>query len=272
MKPISQRTILITGSTDGIGKLTALAIAGQQAQVLVHGRNKSKLADVVSELKAATGNRNIGGFTADLSSMDEVRGLAVAVLAAYPALDVLINNAGVGTADQGLSKDGYELRFAVNYLAPFLLTQLLLPALKKAAPARIVNVSSAGQHPIDFDDVMLETDSNDLRAYCQSKLALIMFSIDLAERLENDRVTVNSLHPGTYLNTNMVRRAGITPLGDPQDGADAVAFLAVSSQVEDTTGKYFNAKTEATASSQAYDAAARKKLWDLSLQLTGLDP
>jgi NAD(P)-dependent dehydrogenase (short-subunit alcohol dehydrogenase family) len=176
----------------------------------------------------------------------------------------------VGTADAGLSADGYELRFAVNYLAPFLLTQLLLPGLRKSAPARIVNVSSAGQHPIDFNDVMLENDFDGMRAYCQSKLALIMFTIDLAAQVKPDQITVNCLHPGTYLDTNMVRRAGVTPWGEPQSGADAEVFLAVSSDVEDITGKYFNVKTEARANAQAYDATARKTLWDLSLRLTGL--
>jgi NAD(P)-dependent dehydrogenase (short-subunit alcohol dehydrogenase family) len=200
----------------------------------------------------------------------QVRGLAEEVLAGNPGLDVLINNAGVGTADTGLSADGYELRFAVNYLAPFLLTHLLLPGLKKNAPARIVNVSSAGQHPFDFDDVMLENGFDGMRAYCQSKLALIMFTIDLAGRVKPDQITVNCLHPGTYLDTNMVRRAGITPWGEPQGGADAEVFLAVSPDVEDITGKYFNVKAEARADAQAYDENARKKLRELSLQLIGL--
>jgi NAD(P)-dependent dehydrogenase (short-subunit alcohol dehydrogenase family) len=270
MKPINRQTILITGATDGIGKLAALTLAGQQARLLVHGRNKDKVARVVAELTEASANPKIEGFTADLSSLMQVSGLAEEVLAANPGLDVLINNAGVGTADAGLSADGYELRFAVNYLAPFLLTQLLLPGLRKSAPARIVNVSSAGQHPIDFNDVMLENDFDGMRAYCQSKLALIMFTIDLAAQVKPDQITVNCLHPGTYLDTNMVRRAGVTPWGEPQSGADAEVFLAVSSDVEDITGKYFNVKTEARANAQAYDATARKTLWDLSLRLTGL--
>lgn len=270
MKPVEQQNILITGATDGIGKLTALQLARQGAHVLVHGRNEDKLARVLSELKEASANPNLEGFRADLSSLAEVRGLAENVLSKHPELDILINNAGVGTAESGLSRDGYELRFAVNYLAPFLLTHLLLPALKKAAPARIVNVSSIGQHPIDFDDVMLEKGYDGVRAYCQSKLALIMFTIDLADRLKADRITVNSLHPGTYLNTNMVRRAGVTPLGDAQSGADAEVFLAVSPELEGTTGHYFNQQTEARADAQAYDKKARGRLWELSVQLTGL--
>jgi len=270
MKPVNMQTILITGSTDGIGKLTALQLAKRQAHVLIHGRNEEKVTRIVDEIKNATKNKNIEGFTANLSSLDEVRKLANEVLEKHDRIDVLINNAGAGTADKRYGKDGTELRFAVNYLAPFLLTHLLLPALKNAAPSRIVNVSSAGQAPIDFNDVLLEKNFDGVQAYCQSKLALIMFTIDLAEQLKNENITVNSLHPGTYLDTNMVRRSGVTPWGKPETGADAEVFLAVSPQLENVTGKYFDVKKEARANAQAYDAKARKKLWELSLQLTGL--
>lgn len=270
MKPINEQTILVTGSTDGIGKLTALRLAEKGAQVLVHGRNKEKTAGVVEELRAKTGNKSVEGLIADFSSLAEVRRLAEKILEGYATLDVLINNAGIGFVDPRRSKDGYELRFAVNYLAPFLLTHLLLPALKNAAPSRIVNVSSAGQYPIDFDDLMLEKNFNPGRAYSQSKLALIMFTFDLAEKIKDENITVNSLHPGTYLNTKMVRESGIDPLGKPQDGADAEVFLAVSESLEGVTGRYFNVKAEAKADAQAYNSQARKRLWDLSLQLTNL--
>ncbi len=269
MKPINTQTILITGSTDGIGRLTALEIAKQNARVLVHGRDERKLDNVVEELKQVSGNQNIDGFLADLSSLAEVRRLSERVLEKYDALDVLINNAGVGFSDERHSRDGYELRFAVNYLTPVLLTRRLLPVLKAAAPSRIVNVASAGQHPIDFADVMLERGFEGTRAYSQSKLALIMFTIDLAHQLKDTRVTVNSLHPGTYLNTNMVRNAGITPLGDPQSGAEAVCRLAVSPALEEVNGKYFNVMQEARALPQAYDARARQKLHELTLELIG---
>ena len=271
MKDVNEKTILITGATDGIGKLTALRLAKQNARVLIHGRNADKLKNVVAELKNKTGNQNIEGFVADFSSLKEVRKLADDVLSKYQSIDVLINNAGVGFADERYSKDGYELRFAVNHLAPFLFTQLLLPALKNSAPSRIVNVSSAGQQAVDFDDIMLEKKFDGVRAYCQSKLALIMFTIDLAEKLKDEKITVNSLHPGTYLNTNMVRNAGISPWGEPESGADAETYLALSPELEDVTGKYFNVKSQAKADSQAYDANARKKLWDISIKLTGLE-
>lgn len=270
MKPINEQTILITGSTDGIGKLAALRLAKERAHVLVHGRNKEKAAAVIEELKSKSGNKSIEGLIADFSALEEVRHLAEQVLERYPRLDVLINNAGVGFLEKRHSQDGYELRFAVNYLAPFLLTHLLVPSLKNAASSRIVNVASAGQHPIDFDDVMLEENFDASRAYSQSKLALIMFTFDLAEKLKDENITVNSLHPGTYLNTKMVRESGIDPRGEPKEGAEAEVFLGTSELLQGVTGKYFDGKTEARANAQAYDEQARKRLWDLSLDLTNL--
>lgn len=173
--------------------------------------------------------------------LETSRKLAEELLANLNELDVLINNAGIGFSDERqLSEDGYELRFAINYLAPFLLTHLMLPALREAAPSRIVNVSSAGQHPIDFDDVMLEENYDSSRAYRQSKLALIMFTIELAAKLNAENITVNSLHPGTYLDTKMVRNADITPQGEAESGAEAEVFLATSPELENVSGKYFD--------------------------------
>jgi NAD(P)-dependent dehydrogenase (short-subunit alcohol dehydrogenase family) len=270
MKPINEQTILITGSTDGIGKLTALQLAKLGADILVHGRNKEKVVRVADEIKKESANENVQGYTADFSSLDEVRNLSKKVKAEHDSIDVLINNAGAGFADPRYSKDKYELRFAVNYLAPFLLTYLLLPLLKNAAPSRIVNVSSAGQHPVNFDDIMLEKNFDPVRAYSQSKLALIMFTIDLAEELRGQNITVNSLHPGTYLDTNMVRHSNISPWGKPETGADAEVFLAVSELLEGITGKYFNVKNESKADPQAYNKEARKKLRELSFKYTKL--
>jgi NAD(P)-dependent dehydrogenase (short-subunit alcohol dehydrogenase family) len=269
-KPVKNQTFLITGSTDGIGKLTAMQLAGENASIIVHGRSEDKVKNVVKELTEDSGNNNIEGITADFSSLDEVRKMAEYLKERYSEFDVLINNAGAGFSDPRYSKDGYELRFAVNYLAPFLLTQMLLPLLKTASPSRIVNVSSAGQHKLNFEDIMMEKNFDSSRAYSQSKLALIMYTFELAEKLKDENVTVNALHPGTYLDTNMVRNAGIRPWGDAESGADAVIFLAVSGTLDGVTGKYFNVKKEAKADSQAYDTNARKKLWDLSLDLTNL--
>jgi NAD(P)-dependent dehydrogenase (short-subunit alcohol dehydrogenase family) len=161
------------------------------------------------------------------------------------------------------------LRFAVNYLSGFLLTHLLLPLIENSAPARIVNVSSLGQQAIDFDDVMLTHDYSGMRAYRQSKLAQILFTLDLARDLEGTGVTVTTLHPATFMNTAMVRQFG-TPMSTVEEGADAIMRLAVSGDLEGNTGLYFNGQREAKADAQAYDAAARQKLKALSLELAGL--
>ncbi|MEO6289266.1 MAG: SDR family oxidoreductase [Ginsengibacter sp.] len=265
------QTIFITGATDGIGRLTAIALSKRNIILVVHGRNEKKLEKLISEIKESSNNQNVDGFIADLSSMNEVRELAKNVMAKHDSIDVLINNAGAGFAAPRYGKDGTEMRLAVNYLAPFLLTNLLMPALKKGATSRIVNVSSGGQSPVNFDDIMLEKNFDGVTAYSQSKLALIMFTIDLAEELKDDGITVNALHPGTYLDTNMVREAGIKPHGKAESGADAEIYLATAPGLKNITGKYFNVNREAKAHAQAYDRIARNRLKKLSYQLAGME-
>ncbi|MBV8229649.1 MAG: SDR family NAD(P)-dependent oxidoreductase [Planctomycetaceae bacterium] len=200
-----------------------------------------------------------------------MRRLADTAQATVERLDILINNAGIGTAGaRQTSAEGFELRFAVNYLAGFLLTLLLLPLIKNSAPARIVNVSSGGQQPIDFGDVMLTRGYSGRRAYCQSKLAQVMFTIDLGAALKGTGVTVTCLHPATYMDTSMVRRAGVRPLSTVEEGARAILNLATSPAVEGQTGLYFNGLHEAKAQAQAYDPDARRQLRELSLELTGV--
>jgi NAD(P)-dependent dehydrogenase (short-subunit alcohol dehydrogenase family) len=266
------KTALITGSTDGVGGVVAKRLGDAGWRVLVHGRDRGRGQRVVADIKDAGGAAEF--LAADLSSLAEVRRLADAVAKAVPRLELLINNAGIGSGgSQGArqtSADGYELRFAVNYLAGFLLAHLLLPLIKNSAPARIVNVSSLGQQAIDFDDVMLTRGYSGSRAYCQSKLAQIMFTIDLAQELKGSGVTVNALHPATYMNTTMVRQSGVTPLSSVEEGADAILKLAVSPQVEGQSGLYFNGQREARADAQAYDAPARQRLRTRSLELVGL--
>jgi NAD(P)-dependent dehydrogenase (short-subunit alcohol dehydrogenase family) len=274
IKPIEERTVLVTGSTDGIGKRTARDLAARGATVLLHGRDPDKGARVREEIARATGSERLHYHNADLASLDEVRGLAREV--GKGPLDVLINNAGIGTGPRGrerrqVSRDGYELRLAVNYLAPFLLTHLLLPALGRSAPARIVNVSSLGQEAVDLDDLMLERRYDGWTAYGRSKLALAMFTFELAGRLEGSGITVNALHPGSLLDTKMVREAFGQPRGDVQEGADAELYLATAPELEGVTGRFFDRRREARVHRQAYDTEVRRQLYQRSAELTGLD-
>jgi NAD(P)-dependent dehydrogenase (short-subunit alcohol dehydrogenase family) len=266
------RTALVTGATDGVGRVVARRLAKDGWRVLVHGRNRERGEGLVREIEQAGDSATF--LAADFSSLAEVRRLAEKVRQATDRLHLLINNAGIGTVADApgrqTSADGHELRFAVNYLAGFLLTHLLLPLLKASVPARIVNVSSAGQQAIDFADVMLTKRYSGLAAYCQSKLAQIMFTIDLADELKGSGVIANALHPSTYMNTTMVRQAGVSPVSRVEDGAEAILQLAVSPALEGRSGLYFDVLREARANAQAYDADARRKLRALSLQLTGL--
>jgi NAD(P)-dependent dehydrogenase (short-subunit alcohol dehydrogenase family) len=270
MAALEAKTALVTGSTDGVGRLVAKRLGEAGARVLVHGRDRERGESLVAEIAAAGGAAEF--LQADLASLAEVRRLADAVRGKTDRLHILINNAGIGTSPntRQISADGHELRFAVNYLSGFLLTELLLPLIRKSAPARIVNVSSAGQQAIDFDDVMLTHGYSGVRAYCQSKLAQILFTIDLAEELAGSGVIVNCLHPATYMNTTMVRRAGVTPASTVEQGADAILNLAVAPAFDGKSGLYFNGLRETRAAGQAYDAAARRRLKALSRELCGL--
>jgi NAD(P)-dependent dehydrogenase (short-subunit alcohol dehydrogenase family) len=268
---LNGKAALVTGSTDGVGRLVAWRLGAAGARVLVHGRNRERGEGLVAEIEQGGGAAAF--LAADLASLGEVRRLADAVRSSTDRLDLLINNAGIGTGGPGVrrqtSVDGHELRFAVNYLAGFLLTRLLLPLIRDSAPARIVNVASAGQQAIDFADLMLTRGYSGTRAYCQSKLAQIMFTIDLADELRGSGVTVNALHPATYMDTAMVREAGIAPWSTVEEGADAILNLATSPALEGRSGLYFNGQREARAEAQAYDARARRSLETISQELTG---
>jgi NAD(P)-dependent dehydrogenase (short-subunit alcohol dehydrogenase family) len=261
------RTVLVTGATDGLGKAVAADLARGGDTVLVHGRDPERLAATAAEIGAAS------TYRADYAALQEVRHLADAVLEGEERLDVLVNNAGIGTTLPGdgermESRDGYELRFAVNYLAPFALTERLLPLLQRSAPARIVNVSSAGQAPIDFDDVMLERRYSPTQAYAQSKLAQVMYTFDLAERLNPAQVTVDCLHPATYMPTKIVMHARGSAMSSLEEGAQATERLVVDPALAGVSGRYFHGLHESRANEQAYDPDARRKLRELSLSLT----
>ena len=211
MTPLSQQTILVTGATDGLGRALAERLAPSGARLLLHGRDAGRGAETLRAIQATTGNARLEFVQADFASLAEVRAMAAKLAGTLERLDALVNNAGIGSgggnARRELSRDGIELRFAVNYLAPFVLTRALLPLLERSAPARIVNVSSAGQHKLDFDDLMLERGYSGWRAYCQSKLAQILFTFDLAAEMRGKGVTVNCLHPSSLMPTKMVMQA-----------------------------------------------------------------
>jgi NAD(P)-dependent dehydrogenase (short-subunit alcohol dehydrogenase family) len=263
------RTILVTGATSGLGRALAAELAPRTGRLLVHGRNEEKGRALADELSALDGAGEIEFLHADLASLAEVHRLADRV-SQEPRLDVLVNNAGVGTAgDREKSADGYELVFAVNYLAPYVLSYALLPLLKSSAPARIVNVASLGQAPLDFDDLMLERSYSGPQAYAQSKLALIMLTIDLAAELEGSGVTANSLHPGTYMPTQMVRDAGVEPIDSLETGVASTMRLIESPELEGVSGSFFDRENEAAPLDQALDPEARKALHRVSEALTG---
>jgi len=264
------RTILITGSTDGVGRRVAERLGASGAHVLIHGRDAIRGRSVKMAVEACGGSASV--HLADFASLDAVRALAMSIADDHPRIDVLINNAGIGAGHpdrRELSRDGHELRFAVNYLSGFLLAHLLKGRI--ASGGRIVNVASAGQQPIDFTDVMLTRGYSGRRAYCQSKLAQIMFCLDLAEELRDSGIAVNALHPATYMDTAMVRRDGIRPVTRVDEGADAIVNLAVATALEGETGLYFDGRRPARANAQAYDVAARARLRAISLALVGLE-
>ena len=269
MRPIDQQTILVTGATDGLGRALAADLAARGATVLLHGRDDRRGEAAMKEISAEVPGADLRWYRADLSSLAETRAFAEAVLADQPRLDAFVSNAGIGTnvpggAARAESLDGHELRFAVNYLSGYLLTELLLPLLKSSAPSRIVYVSSLGQAPIDFDDVMITRGYSGYQAYCQSKLAQIMEAIDLAEELAGTGVTANALHPATFMATKIVP----SPVSTVAEGVEATARLVVDPELDDVSGQFYNGLRLARADQQAYDADARARLRRVSRELT----
>ena len=269
---MKNKFILITGSTDGIGKETALQLAHLGFHVLVHGRDLSGAQATVQEIRASSGNSDVDALAADLASMEQVRQLALEIHERYSRLDVLINNAGVVTRNRQLTQDGLETTFAVNHLAPFLLTNLLLDLIKKSAPYRIVNVSSTTHQRIqnvDFDNLQGEKHFDGSQAYALSKLGNILFTYELAERLENDQVTVNCLHPGV-VNTKLLR-VNYSPMGiTPKQGAETSVYLAVSPEVSGFTGRYFVNKRPVDSSPLSHNLKLRQDFWKIRARLAGL--
>lgn len=268
---MQNKTVLVTGSTDGIGKQTALELAQQGAQVIVHGRSREKAQTARDDIRRATGNNRVGYVAADLASLAEVRTLAQHVLSEYDRLEVLINNAGVFAQTRLVSVDGYELSLAVNHLAPFLLTNLLLEQLQASAPARVITVSSVAHNRgrMDFENLNSEKSFGGYAAYAMSKLANVLFAYELAERVKAAGVTSNALHPGVI--TTKLLAQGFNTTGESlAQGAATSVYLATSPEVEGVTGQYFD-KCRAVASSPlSHDRALQQRLWRESERLTGL--
>jgi NAD(P)-dependent dehydrogenase (short-subunit alcohol dehydrogenase family) len=256
LRPIDEQRILVTGSTDGLGRSVAAELAARGARVLVHGRDPGKVEAAAREAGAEV------GLVADLGELAEVRRLAGEV----GELDTLVNNAGVIEPRRRESADGYELTFAVNHLSHFLLTELLLPRLRE--PARIVNVSSIGQAPLDLGDLMLERSYDGYTAYAKSKLAQIMFTIELAGRLADRDVTVAALHPATLMDTNMVRHNLGRPMSSVEEGVEAVLRLVTDPSLDGVTGRFFDGTRESAPHAQALDPDVRRRLWEESERLT----
>lgn len=266
---MKNKTVLVTGSTDGIGKQTVLEMAQLGATVILHGRDPAKGHRVMQEIKEASHNEQLDIFIANLASLNQVRKMSDEIHQKYDRLDVLINNAGVALGSYEVSEDGYEMTFAVNYLAGFLLTTLLLDLIKTGAPSRIINVSSmVHSSRLDFDNLSATKHFDGWEAYCQSKLCNILFTYELASKLEGRGVTVNCLHPGV-INTKLLRvnfRGG-SPV---TEGSNKLIYLATDPEFENVTGKYFVDKRATRSSEITYDSEIRKKLWQLSAKLCGL--
>jgi len=290
------KVCLVTGSTSGIGKVTALELARMGATVVLVARDPDRGKAAMSEIKAATGNMAVGLLLADLASLSQVRLLARRFLAGYQRLHVLINNAGTIFPACATTEDGLETTFSVNHLAPFLLTNLLLDILKESRPARIVNLASAAHYgTIDFENLQGQRHRQGLwagwRAYNQSKLANILFTYELARRLEGTGVTANCVHPGMVAThaghyskgilaslVNRYRPCLIsfflnlprTFLLTPEQGAATSLYLGTSPEVEGMSGKYFINKAEAVSSGRSYDRSLAQRLWNIDTEMTGL--
>jgi len=267
-----RRTILITGATDGLGKALATELATHDDIALIlHGRSRERLDALMHDLSSTPADLHV--VQADLAEMNQVHRLADEVTALTPALSVLVNNAGIGAGepdgnDRRLTVDGNELRFAVNHLAAFALTQRLLPLLDAGAPARIVNVASIGQAPIDLGDPTLTHGYSGQRAYGQSKLAMITTGFTLAGRLDPARVTVNSLHPATYMPTKMVLDSVGHSIDTLEEGVHATLRLILDPKLDGITGTFYDRTREATAHPEAYHPAIADQVWCISDELT----
>jgi NAD(P)-dependent dehydrogenase (short-subunit alcohol dehydrogenase family) len=267
------KIILVTGSTDGIGKETARQLTQLGATVIVHGRSADRCEAACDDIRVTTGNPRVDFVVADLSSQRQVRQMAAEIIARYDRLHGLINNAGVILLQRQLSEDGLEMSFAVNHLAPFLLTDLLLDLLKASAPARIVNVSSTVHYhaPLKLDNLQGERKYNGVEAYKVAKLGNVLFTYELAERLKGSGVTVNCLHPGVVATKLLGAGWGWSNGLTSAQGAALSVYLATSPDVEQITGQYFESRLPGGVSAKANDVKLRREFWNISAQLVGMN-
>ncbi|GAB3054814.1 SDR family oxidoreductase [Intrasporangium mesophilum] len=277
-------TVLVTGATGGIGLATATGLAALGARVGIVGRSSTRLSDAVESISRTAPSAQVDTFEADLSAQSEVRALAAKVRAAYPRLDVLVNNVGGYWAHRHVTADGLEHTFALNHLAPFLLTDELRDLLVASAPSRVVNVASAAQAlgRINFDDLQSERSYRGQRVYNQSKLANVLFTYELARHLEGTGVTANALHPGVVASGYGREDSGVVmkylqPLGtrflkSPEQGAETPIYLASSPEVQGISGLYFVNRRPKRSSKASYDRDLARRLWDVSTQLTAAHP
>lgn len=274
MRPIEEQVVLVTGATSGLGRALAGELAARGAQVVLHGRDRGRLEAASEQIRAAVPGATLHPVIADLASLEETDRLADEVLAGCPRLHALVNNAGVGfgrdTRQRETSRDGIELRLAVNHLAGTQLIRRLLPRLAESAPARIVQVASLAQEPIDPADPQLERGYNGWRAYAQSKLAQVMLTRDLAAELDPDTVTINALHPATFMDTGMVREGGITPHSSVEEGLAATLRLLVDPALDGVSGRFFDGTRETTPDRAANDPEARARVRGLTDKLLSI--
>jgi NAD(P)-dependent dehydrogenase (short-subunit alcohol dehydrogenase family) len=281
-RSMTDKTVLITGGNSGIGKETALGLARMNATLVIVGRDQERTVGAVEEIKKTTGNDKVDHYLCDMASLAEVRKLASDFLSDHSRLDVLFNNAGAINSKRSLSKDGYELTFAVNHLAHFLLTELLLNILKKSAPSRVITTSSAAANigKMHFDDLMLERNYTGFKAYGQSKLANQLFTYELARRLHQTKVTANCLHPGTVRTGFAMNNSGALKAGmalfrpfmiNANKAAETPIYLASSPEVQNVTGKYFQKKMIKEPPKAAMDLEAASRLWEISEKLVKMD-
>ncbi|MGI8610535.1 MAG: SDR family oxidoreductase [Candidatus Dormibacteria bacterium] len=274
------KSCLVTGTTGGIGLEIARGLAKRGAHVILHGRTRARAEAVATSIRERNKDAHLEAVSADLSSLDEVRGMAEEIARRHDRLDVLVNNAGVLMTRLELSKDGYEMTFAVNHLAPFLLTNLLLPNLRRSGAGRVITLASVAHKGgfIDFNNLKGEKGFNSMMVYRASKLANVLFTNELANRVEGTGVTANCMHPGV-INTGLWRRSKPIAIAfglfqmffpGPADGADTALYLAGDPAVADTNGGYFSKRKMRRPAPQAFDADAQRRLWDVSAEITGV--